>query len=140
MKQVLIVLAVVLAIGSVGYLLTRSQNARDTTSVTTQNQSTNQTQLQESTTQVQNGNVSVSISNFDFPDNIKINKGSTVTWTNRDSAQHNVVSDSDSPQGGINGQLLSKDESFSFTFTEVGTYNYHCQPHSFMTGTVEVVE
>jgi len=77
------------------------------------------------------------------PSTIKIKKGTKVVWTNQDSIQHNVVADSSSNAAGLptTNSLLSKGESYSFTFNTVGTITYHCLPHaSFMKGTVEVVE
>lgn len=84
----------------------------------------------------------VAIKNSAFtPRKITIKKGVTVTWTNQDSMSHNVVSDSDAPAGGPakDAPLLGNGETFSHTYNTVGTFNYHCGPHSFK-GTVEVVE
>ena len=81
---------------------------------------------------------SVKIENFAYsPSAIKVKKGTTVTWTNNDSVEHNVVGDDYSD---LNGKLLKKGESFSFTFNETGTYGYHCAPHPYMKGTVVVTE
>jgi amicyanin len=78
------------------------------------------------------------IENFDFkPATIKVKIGDTVTWTNKDTAKHDVVDDNDNPDGP-KGPLLSKGESYSFTFKKAGTYNYHCSPHPYMKGTVIV--
>lgn len=75
------------------------------------------------------------------PANIKIKKGTTVTWTNKDSVQHDVAPDDPSPAFKGSGRLLSKGESYSFTFNTVGKYTYFCTPHaSFMKGTIEVVD
>lgn len=73
------------------------------------------------------------------PANIRVKKGTTVTWTNQDTIRHDIVPDEENPnfQGS---DLLGQGESYSFTFDEVGTYNYHCTPHPFMKGSVEVVE
>jgi amicyanin len=74
-----------------------------------------------------------------IPANIKVKKGSTVTWTNQDSIRHDVMPDAEA--ASFRGsELLGQGESYSFTFNEVGTYTYHCTPHPFMKGTVEVVE
>ena len=82
----------------------------------------------------------VTISDFAFgPAKISVKKGSTVTWTNQDSVQHNVTPDSQS-QNFEGSQLLNKGESYSFTFNAVGTYSYHCTPHPSMQGSVEVTE
>ncbi|HSH31575.1 MAG TPA: cupredoxin family copper-binding protein [Candidatus Saccharimonadales bacterium] len=83
----------------------------------------------------------VTIQGFAFkPETIKVKKGTTVTWTNQDSAKHNVVSTEDSPAKGLNGPLLSKGQTYSYTFTQVGTYSYLCEPHPYMKATVEVTE
>lgn len=80
----------------------------------------------------------VSISNFAFsPADITIKKGTTVTWTNNDSVAHTVTKDSGS---GPESELLENGESYSFTFNELGTFNYHCTPHPQMHGTVTVTE
>ena len=91
---------------------------------------------QESSDQAQTA--SVAIKNFAFsPASITVKKGTTVTWTNEDSAEHNAFSDQD---GGPKGRLLKKGESYSFTFDKVGTFNYICTPHPYMKGTVTVTD
>jgi plastocyanin len=49
---------------------------------------------------------------------------------------HTVTSDT----SGIFNRGIGPGQSFSFTFNEPGTYNYHCIPHEAddMTGTVIV--
>jgi plastocyanin len=86
----------------------------------------------------------VTIASFAFsPDSIKVAAGTTVIWTNEDSAQHNVVSmaadGSVDAAGVLNGPLLGQGESFSFTFSDAGSFDYRCAPHASMTGAVEVV-
>lgn len=73
------------------------------------------------------------------PASITVKKGTTVTWTNHDDVEHTVTSTDDSPVSFDSG-LFGKDESFSFTFNEVGTYTYFCMPHPYMKGTVTVTE
>lgn len=81
---------------------------------------------------------SVTIEDFSFsPKDITVKVGTTVTWTNHDSVEHNVVGDSDD---GPNGPLLAKDESYSYTFKKAGSFDYHCSPHPYMKGTVTVTE
>lgn len=78
----------------------------------------------------------VTIENFGYaPEVIKVKAGTKVTWTNKDTVPHNVVGDE---YDELNGKLLDKGESFSFTFDEPGTYPYHCAPHPYMKGTVIV--
>ena len=84
----------------------------------------------------------VVILNFAFsPQSITIKAGDTVTWTNEDDAQHLIASDphpahTDLP--GLQSNALNKGDSYSFTFTKVGTWGYHCHLHPSMTGTVVV--
>lgn len=83
---------------------------------------------------------SVTIENYNFtPAKIKVKKGTKVTWTNQDSVKHDVMPDNESDAFKAS-ELLGKGESYSFTFNTVGTYTYHCSPHPYMKGTVEVVE
>lgn len=87
------------------------------------------------------GATQVSVTNDVFtPARIQVALGTTVTWTNRDNVPHNVtlspvvMTSSDNWQSG----LLSPGQSFSYTFTSRGTFQYYCQQHPGMTGTVIV--
>jgi len=81
-----------------------------------------------------NGN-SVTIANFAFsPATLTVKVGTKVTWTNNDSATHTVTA----LQGAFDSGDLPTGQSFSFTFTKAGTYNYHCAIHSSMTATIIV--
>ena len=80
--------------------------------------------------------LNIEISGFAFAQKtIEINVGDTVTWTNKDSVQHTVTSDSGSE---LDSSYLSKNQQYSHTFTTAGTFAYHCIPHPSMTGTVVV--
>jgi amicyanin len=82
----------------------------------------------------------VEIEDYAFkPEIIKVKVGTTVTWTNKDSVEHNIVADEQSDDAP-NGPLLNKGESYSFTFEKTGTYGYHCDPHPYMKATVIVEE
>ena len=84
--------------------------------------------------------VTMDIKDFDFEKaNIKIKVGTKVTWTNVDSAKHNVVIDGEGAEG-LGSELLAKGESYSFTFTEAGMTSYLCEPHPYMKGMINVVE
>jgi len=78
----------------------------------------------------------VEIAGFAFdPPTLTINAGDTVTWTNRDGAQHSVVFAS----GGPRTRVLSNGQSDSLTFTVAGTFNYVCGIHgASMSGTIIV--
>ncbi len=79
---------------------------------------------------------SVEIMDFEFaPDSLAVTVGTTVTWINMGSAAHTVTSETGEP---LNSELLSNGQSWSYTFTEPGTYTYHCRIHRMMTGTITV--
>jgi amicyanin len=81
-------------------------------------------------------NTNVDIKNFAFkPSEIKIKKGSTIIWTNKDSAQHIIISDSGSE---INSPSLSKDQTYAHTFNNIGSFDYHCSIHPSMKAKVIV--
>ena len=72
---------------------------------------------------------------------LKIKKGTKVTWVNNGNIQHDVTSNSSSPNGGLGSELLSNGESYEFTFDEAGLYEYFCTPHSSeMRGVITVVD
>jgi plastocyanin len=89
------------------------------------------------------------------PDHLSVNVGQTVTWVNSSAMPHTSTDDpaknpvaaqhpeyAQLPDGAApwNSGLLDPGDSFSYTFTVPGTYNYFCIPHvaSGMVGTVEV--
>jgi len=77
----------------------------------------------------------VSISNFAFdPGVLEIAAGTTVTWTNNDGANHTVTAD----DGSFDSGSFGSGATFSFTFDTPGTFTYHCDIHSNMTGSVVV--
>ncbi len=77
----------------------------------------------------------VSISGFAFnPATITIKVGQTVTWTNQDTAAHNIVADDNS----WSSPSIAQGASYSHTFTTTGTFPYHCSIHPFMKATVIV--
>lgn len=81
--------------------------------------------------------VAVSIENFSFGDTLEVKVGTTVTWTNVDSAPHTVTQ---TGGGGFQSGKIDSGGSFSFTFDEPGTFDYFCEYHANMTGTVIVTE
>ncbi len=92
---------------------------------------------QQATSQVVDGNsASVSIKGFAFnPSELTVKKGTTVTWTNMDSAPHTVTSDSGNE---LSSQVLNTGNSYSHTFDTVGTFEYHCSIHTSMKAKVIV--
>jgi plastocyanin len=78
----------------------------------------------------------VDIIDFAFaPEEMTIHVGDTINWTNTGSAPHTSTSDSAMWDSGS----LSTGDEFSFTFNAPGTYTYHCEIHTAMTGTITVL-
>ena len=77
---------------------------------------------------------------FYNPEAINISTGTTVEWTNEDSAMHTATSGS--PTSGADGvfdsEILNIDDTYQFTFTDLGNYDYYCILHPWMIGTVNV--
>ena len=76
----------------------------------------------------------IEITAMNFPPNTEIAKGDTVEWTNKMDTVHTVTADN----GEFDSGNLAKDASFSHTFETAGAVAYHCNIHTFMTGTVTV--
>lgn len=78
---------------------------------------------------------SVDIKGFAFsPASIKVAVGTTVKWTNSDSAAHTVTADG----GTFDSKNLANGASFSQAFATAGTFTYKCTIHPSMTGSVVV--
>ena len=78
----------------------------------------------------------VSIDNFSFaPQTLTVKAGTTVTWTNRDDIPHGIAS---SNNAFPKGKAMDTDDSYTFTFTTPGTYQYFCYLHPHMVGSIVV--
>ena len=89
------------------------------------------------TAAAQDGDAAVEIVDFSFsPGTIEVTVGTTVTWTNNDSAPHTVTAD----DGAFDSGEIAQGGTFSFTFDTAGTYTYFCEIHPDMTGSVVVTE
>jgi plastocyanin len=78
---------------------------------------------------------SITIDNFTFaPAEFKVPVGTTVTWVNRDDIPHTVVE----TDKKFRSKALDTDDSFSYTFTTPGTFDYFCSLHSKMVGKIIV--
>jgi len=84
----------------------------------------------------QNAAGAVTIDNFTFnPATLTVKAGTTVTWTNRDDIPHGIAS---SGNAFTRSKALDTNDSYSFTFTAPGTYQYFCYIHPHMVGTIVV--
>ncbi len=73
------------------------------------------------------------VTEFYSPRSISVNLGETVSWTNQDDADHTVTS---KISGIFNSGIFGTSQSFSHQFSEDGTFEYFCQLHPWMVGTV----
>ncbi len=81
------------------------------------------------------GAIEVEIRDFAFSSaKISVKKGTSVRWVNKDSIAHTVTGD----RGGPDSPALEKDKAYTYTFNEIGVFDYHCKPHPVMRGTIEV--
>ena len=80
--------------------------------------------------------VAVDIVNFSYnPNPVEIAAGDTVTWTNQDGVPHTATGqDRDVLQSGA----IASGDSFSETFEEAGEFEYFCEFHPGMVGTIVV--
>ncbi|MFF1723637.1 cupredoxin domain-containing protein [Streptomyces sviceus] len=80
---------------------------------------------------------SVAMKGYAFsPASLSVPAGSTVTWTNYDTAPHDVKTTS-GPLS-IHSPMLNKGQSWSFTFATAGSYGYVCTVHPDMTAGITV--
>ena len=63
--------------------------------------------------------------------------GTTVTWTNNDPGQMHTVSELN---GAFDSGFLDTGDTWSYTFEEVGEFEYYCMPHPWMRAKVIVLE
>ena len=71
----------------------------------------------------------VEITNEGFkPATLSINKGTLVTFVNKDAGQHSVASDphpTHTNLSGFDSTNLNNEDTYFFVFNKIGTYNYH---------------
>jgi plastocyanin len=68
------------------------------------------------------------------PAALTVEQGDTVTWTNHDSVQHDVLVTSG--PATFQSPMLGQGQSWSHTFTVAGSYSYICSVHPDMRGSV----
>lgn len=76
------------------------------------------------------------------PESITIMEGTTIAWTNDDSAAHTVTGGSveGGPDGSFDSGLFTSANTFEYTFNIEGEYPYFCVVHPWMTGTIVVTK
>ena len=81
--------------------------------------------------------VNIIVQDFKFSpavDTIKV--GTTVQWVNDGPSEHSTTSDTGlwnsgglTPPAGTGGYSATASQTFQFTFTQTGTFTYHCMFH-----------
>ena len=142
-----IAIVVVLVLAGGGYALVKHNDNNKTAKTNPTTNSANMSNMSSSQSSGTSSSAAstptatntVAIQNFAFsPDSITVKKGTTVTWTNKDSTQHDVTENDG--KDGPKSKLLAQGESYSFTFNTAGSFAYICSIHPNMTGTVTVTE
>lgn len=73
----------------------------------------------------------VTISGFAFnPPTLKVKIGDTITWTNQDGTNHTVTG------SDFQSNPIGKDQTYTHTFSQAGTFSYHCSIHPSMQGEI----
>ena len=68
------------------------------------------------------------------PSELKIKKGDSIIWINRDYTEHSIASDS----GQLDSDYLKEDKFYDYVFNTTGTFDYYCGIHPSRTGKVTV--
>lgn len=77
----------------------------------------------------------ITIKDFKFaPETLKAKVGDVITVTNKDSATHTVTARDESFDTGN----LDEGAEKTITVAKAGTFEYVCDIHDYMTGTIEV--
>ena len=69
------------------------------------------------------------------PFTLTVPAGTAVTWSNQDAVQHTVSSDKEDL---FDSGPLAPGKKYTFTFSNPGSYKYHCSIHPGMQGSIAV--
>lgn len=130
---------ILLALGAIGALAAAgcgSSNKSSTSSGSSTPAASSSTAAASSSSS--GGGVAIKMQNIAFdPKDVTVKVGQKVTWTNDDSVDHNVTSQSGE---SIKSDNFGKGATFSFTPTKAGTIKYVCTIHPGMTATLTVTK
>jgi len=130
-KSWLVLIIIIILITGGIYLFARKEKAEAPAVPSANNSSTNN-QTSENVPRERG----VNIENFSFnPSELKIKKGETVAWENKDFAAHTIVSDFGNE---LSSAALSRGKTHSHAFNAAGTFDYHCGIHPSMKAKIIV--
>jgi plastocyanin len=76
------------------------------------------------------------------PNPVDVKVGDTVKWTNNDNTIHTVIEGNPSTGGDVEGgfasDILGPGVIFEHSFDQTGTFEYYCNLHPNMVGTIVV--
>jgi plastocyanin len=79
------------------------------------------------------GNLRNQVAMLEFrfrPESLNVFVGDTVTWVAKGNFPHTTTSGvNGKPDGLWDTKHLARGKSFSYVFTQPGTYHYFCRPH-----------
>lgn len=79
--------------------------------------------------------IPVSIENFAFsPSTIAARAGDVIVFTNNDTVPHTVTQST--TEGGFRSDPIAPGTTYTLTIDEPGTYEFYCEFHPAMTGTI----
>ena len=67
------------------------------------------------------------------PDRITVRAGDSITWVNHDSDHHHLQGD------GFESRELANNDTFTVQFPSPGEIAYHCTIHTYMEGSIVVL-
>lgn len=77
----------------------------------------------------------IAIEDFKFvPEEVTVDVGTTVTWTNEDAAPHTATAD----DGSFDTGNLREGDAGEVTFGKAGSFAYFCEFHKFMRAKITV--
>jgi plastocyanin len=128
MTRILLALCAVVALAAAGC---GGSNSSSTSTASSSGASTSTAAASSS-----GGGVTIKMQNIAFdPKAVTVKVGQKVTWTNEDTVDHNVTSQSGET---IKSDNFGKGGTFSFTPKKAGTIKYVCTIHPGMTATLTV--
>jgi plastocyanin len=121
-------------VGMIGYLTVLPNAAYGKTVAAGHSGSAGGSTLTVSMVPGSGSNTSIGKAYLPDPVTVVVGVNNTLKWVNNDNAPHTVTANDASFDSGN----VAPGQSFAFTFTTPGTYQYHCIYHPWMTGTVIV--
>ncbi|MFH8735855.1 cupredoxin family copper-binding protein [Streptomyces sp. NPDC017964] len=127
--------AAVAAVGCLGLLQTASGAPAATTAAPAA-EAHSMAQAEPAAAKAADHTVKITGMKFATP-KLTVKVGETVKWVNEDTAPHTVTTTSGPAK--LDSGTLQKGDSWSYTFTKAGTYEYYCAVHPDMKASITVV-